>query len=364
MRDPQSTRILYIDDDPGFARLVQKDLERHGYDVRVVADGADGVSKVAAGGVDLVALDHYMPGQDGLATLAAIQKLPNPPPVVYVTGTQEGKVAVAALKAGAADYVIKDVDGEFFALLRSAIETTSAQVAMRRSKEAAEAEVRAARDRFEALAAERAILLREVNHRVGNSLQIIASLLHMQSTSVGDQAIKAALDTARGRVLAVAQVHERLYTSDDVRSVALDHYLQALIEDLRVSSGDGSAEGVLSLRADPIEIDPDRAVAIGVIVTELIINAQKYAYPNGRGPIRVKLVRVSGSEVQLTVEDDGVGRTKPGASATGMGTLIIEAMASKVGGGLRYDNEHRGTRALLAFDHAAASGRRQSAGVA
>src|SRR3954464_1708658 len=244
----------------------RRTLERRGYAVETAQDGAGGLARLAAGGIDAVALDHYMPGQDGLETLAAIQALPDPPPVIYVTATQEGRVAVAALKAGAADYVVKDVQGEFPTLLAAAVEQAVAAVQLRRAHEAAQAEVRAARDRFEALAAERAVLLREVNHRVGNSLQIIAALLHLQASAAQTAEVKTELQAANKRVMAVAQVHRRFYTSDDVQLVALDQYLDALAEDLR-QSADGSDAASLSLDAESVEVDPDRAVAVGVIVT-------------------------------------------------------------------------------------------------
>jgi PAS domain S-box-containing protein len=133
-------RLLYIDDDPGLCRLVQKDLERQGYAVEIALDGASGLARVAQGGIDVVALDHYMPNQDGLETLASIRQLAEPPPVIYVTALQEGKVAVAALKAGAVDYVPKDARGEFLVLLQRAIDAAVGAVMLRRAKEAAEAE--------------------------------------------------------------------------------------------------------------------------------------------------------------------------------------------------------------------------------
>ena len=133
-------RILYIDDDPGLCRLAQKDLQRQGYVVEIATDGASGLVRIAQGGIDLVALDHYMPNQDGLETLAAIRNLAEPPPVIYVTAMQEGRVAVAALKAGATDYVAKDVQGEFLPLLQRAIDSALDGVMLRRAKEAAEAE--------------------------------------------------------------------------------------------------------------------------------------------------------------------------------------------------------------------------------
>jgi len=224
---------------------------------------------------------------------------------------------------------------------------------MRRAKEAAEAEVRAARDRFEALASERAMLLREVNHRVGNSLQLIASLLHMQGNANPSKAVKDALNNATSRVMAVAQVHRRLYTSDNVKTVAVDQYLAALIEDLRVSA-DSDALAQLTITADPIETDPDRAVAVGVIVNELIMNALKYAYPAGAGPIRVALQARGDNSAIISVEDDGVGMAtntndKPTRRSTGLGQRIVRAMADKLGARIEHDRSHRGTHIEIVF---------------
>lgn len=344
-----SIRVLYIDDDPGLGRLVPKEFARHGYVVEVAPSGELGIERLRAGGIDVVALDHYMPGDDGLATLAAIQAEPDPPPVVYVTGSEEGRVAIAALKAGAADYVIKDAGGEFLVLLRVALEGALAQSKLRRDKEAAEAEVRAARDRFEALAAERAMLLREVNHRVGNSLELVASFLRMQGAASDEAHVKAALAAAQGRVQAVAQVHKRLYTSNDVRSVSLDQYLSALMADLEASAS-AAARGWLSLAVDPIMLDPDRAVAVGIIVTELVINAIKHAYPSGAGPVRVMLTRLDNGRIRLSVEDDGVGPPpQPADEAQGIGHLIIEAMADRLAAATSLDRARHGTRVVLEF---------------
>ncbi|MEY9494108.1 two-component sensor histidine kinase [Bradyrhizobium elkanii] len=340
--------LLYIDDDAALARLVERGLTRAGYKVVHAASGQEGLDRLGQGGIDVVALDQYMPGLDGLETLEQILKIPDAPPVVFVTASQDSAIAVTALKAGAADYLVKDVRGEFIPLLQVAVNGAIRQAALQKARDEAEAEVHASRDRYAALAAEREVLLREVNHRVGNSLQIIASLLHLQANSATQQDVKAALTNAMGRVAAVTQVHRRLYTSHDFKTVMLNQYLEALLEDLR-RSAEGNKMSRLTLKADPIEIDPDRAVAIGIIVNELVMNAVKYAYPDGAGPIHVEL-KPQGDDLQLAISDDGVGFSdKADPRGTGMGQRIVSAMAAKLDASVERDPGHKGTRFVVRF---------------
>jgi two-component sensor histidine kinase len=340
--------LLYIDDDPALARLVERGLTRLGLKVVHADSGAKGLDRIREGGIDVVALDQYMPGLDGLETLEQIMAISGAPPVVFVTASQDSQIAVTALKAGAADYLVKDTRGDFIPLLQVAVDGALKQAQLQKARDEAEAEVHASRDRYAALAAEREVLLREVNHRVGNSLQIIASLLHLQANSATEEDVKAALTNAMGRVAAVAQVHRRLYTSHDLKSVVLNQYLDALLEDLR-RSAEGNKMSRLTLKADPIEIDPDRAVAIGIIVNELVMNAVKYAYPDCAGPIHVEL-KAAGENLVLSISDDGVGLNgKSDPRSTGMGQRIVSAMASKLEANVERDPSHAGTRIVVTF---------------
>jgi two-component sensor histidine kinase len=346
--NPATPTLLYIDDDEALARLVDRGLTRLGFRVVHAANGKHGLDLLQQGGIDVVALDQYMPGLDGIETLERILAIPNAPPVVFVTASQDSNVAVTALKAGAADYLVKDLQGDFIPLLHVAIDGALRQADIQKARDDAEAEVHASRDRYAALAAEREVLLREVNHRVGNSLQIIASLLHLQANSSTQDDVKAALTNAMGRVAAVAQVHRRLYTSHDLKNVLLNQYLDALLEDLR-RSAEGNRMSRLTLKSEPIEIDPDRAVAIGIIVNELVMNAVKYAYPDGAGPIHVDL-RAQDDDLLLSVADDGVGlNAKTDPRSTGMGQRIVTAMASKLDASVERDPTHAGTLIVLRF---------------
>jgi two-component sensor histidine kinase/CheY-like chemotaxis protein len=340
--------VLYIDDDEALARLVDRGLTRLGFTVVHAASGTSGLDRLQQGGIDVIALDQNMPDLDGLETLELILVIPNAPPVVFVTAAQDSKIAVTALKAGAADFLVKDTHGDFIPLLQVALDGALRQARIQKARDDAEAEVNASRDRYAALAAEREVLLREVNHRVGNSLQIIASLLHLQANSSGQDDVKAALTNAMGRVAAVAQVHRRLYTSHDLNSVLLNQYLDALLEDLR-RSAEGNRMSRLTLKAQQIEIDPDRAVAIGIIVNELVMNAVKYAYPDGAGPIHVDL-NAEGDDLVLAIADDGVGlNVKIDPRSTGMGQRIVSAMATKLEASVERDPAHAGTRIVVRF---------------
>lgn len=334
-------RILYIDDDDGLCRLVARALGRRGYDVTVATSGPDGVAVSAAAVFDLIAVDHYMPGFDGLATLEALRALPVVPPIIYVTGSEESRIAVAALKAGALDYVVKTVGDDFFDLLENAFNTALKAVALQAEKMEAEDRLRASNLRLEAL-------LHEVNHRVANSLQLVSAFIHMQARALADPAAKAALADTQARITAIAQVHRRLYTSDDVEGVAMDDYLAALVAELEATWSTPDSPRPLRLAAAPLRLTTDRAVSLGVIVNELVSNACKYAYPAGTaGEIRIELARDNG-HFRLSVEDDGSGMTTAAPpTGTGIGTKLIGAMATSLGATLDYDRAHAGVRATV-----------------
>ncbi len=334
-------RLLYIDDDPGLARLVSRTLAARGCTVEHAADGETGLARIAAERFDVVALDHHMPRETGLDVLPRIRALADAPPVIYVTGSEDSRVAVAALKAGAVDYVWKDLQGQFRELLAEAVATAVRQDRTRREKERAEAEVREARDRAE-------LLLREVNHRVANSLALVAALVRMQANTVTDASARAALEETQTRITAIAGIHRRLYTSDDVRVVAVDAYLATLVEDLDGAMNATGQRHRIVLDAAPIEVATDKAVSLGVIVTELVTNAYKYAYPEGvTGEIRIT-ARRDGETLRLTVADDGVGWQGAGTPrGTGLGSRIVRAMASNLRAQIDYGRAERGTAASI-----------------
>jgi len=340
----QGIRLLYIDDDAALVRLVQRTLGRRGFEVSHATSGEDALAHIEAGGVDVVALDHYLPTGTGLDLLSRLGTMPAAPAVVYVTGSAEMDVAVAALKAGASDFVPKTVGDEFLVLLQSALEQAVQKARLEAQKEAAEREVRAARDRAE-------MLLREVNHRVANSLSLVSSLVNLQANAVADQVAKDALAETQARIYAISLVHRRLYSSGEAGVVNLEEYLGGLLEHLQASLTTERAGTTLRAELAPVQVSTDVAVNLGVVVTELVTNAFKYAYPGAAtGEIRVSLTADGAGMVQLAVADDGIGWSGKGPiKGTGLGARIVKAMALSLSAQVDYADRQPGTTVSVSF---------------
>lgn len=336
-----TTTVLYIDDDAALGRLVQRILGRRHYVVEHVLDAAAGLARIGQGGIDVVILDHDLGTMSGLDVLAQLGGIENSPPVVYVTASSELSIAVQALKAGAIDYVVKTIGEDFEILLVSALEHSVERARLMRAKESAEREVRAARDRA-------IVLLAEVNHRVANSLSLVSSLARMQASAVKDAGARAALAETQARITAIGNLHRSLYTSDDVRTVDLSAYLESLVGELGQSMSSAGRTPTIRFEATPILTKTDKAVSIGMIVTELVTNAIKYAYPEGEGEIRVSLSRDAEGATVLVVADDGIGWSGQGPiSGTGLGGKIIGAMARSLATTIAYAQQPKGTRAVV-----------------
>jgi len=149
----QSVRILIMEDDAGQARLAQRTLERAGYAVAVAGDGDTGLALYAAGAYDVLMVDHQMPGKGGLDVLRTLATRGALPPTIMVTGHGDEAVAVEAMKIGAGDYLVKDVDGRYLTLLPTMVarvlhqqrlleEKRQAEEALQQTLEALETRVR------------------------------------------------------------------------------------------------------------------------------------------------------------------------------------------------------------------------------
>ncbi|HEX5100000.1 MAG TPA: histidine kinase dimerization/phosphoacceptor domain -containing protein [Polyangiaceae bacterium] len=203
-----------------------------------------------------------------------------------------------------------------------------------------------------AIAAEREVLLREVHHRVKNDLQLISSLLSMQARRLDDADSVLALGECQSRVQTIALIHEYMYQSENLARMPLSRNIRGLAANLL--RGIGPSDRAIRLEVDveeELELPVDRAIPCGLILNELMTNALKHAFPEGRaGTLRVALRREAPDRVVLGVSDDGVGLpdAHDGARRGSLGWRLVKAFAEQLGAELRVSSE-AGTKVEVAF---------------
>jgi two-component sensor histidine kinase/CHASE3 domain sensor protein len=193
-------------------------------------------------------------------------------------------------------------------------------------------EVVVARGRAERERARLEALLQDTNHRIGNSLATVSSLLGLQLARSRSDEVRSALEAAQGRVHAIASAHRRLRLGDDLETTDAAEFLAAVVDDLATAV---PADKPIRFHQDFVGmVIPARdATTLGIVVSELVTNAVKHAFEVGRGGnIWIRLLRSEQGEPELRVEDDGRGLSDEAASGTGLGAVIIKQLARQFGG--------------------------------
>jgi two-component sensor histidine kinase len=225
--------------------------------------------------------------------------------VVMLTGLGNEQVAAEAIRAGAQDYLAKD--GITSKSLRLAIEKATGKVRLLKDLQAERDRLARLLSEKEALLTEKDALLKEVHHRVKNNLQVIASLLRLQAENFGDAKLAAALQESQNRVESMALIHEQLYQARNLREVDLAENAALLANHLMHAYGVDPARIECHVNVEKLPVGVDRAIPAALILNELISNALKHAFPEGRaGRIEVRGRRSNGSVV-LEVRDNGIG---------------------------------------------------------
>ncbi len=210
-----------------------------------------------------------------------------------------------------------------------------------------------AEERMKAALNEKEILLREIHHRVKNNMQVILSLLNLQAANQSDTRVRALFEELRNRINAMSLIHETLHQSESLTRIDLQAYIQGLAAAL-LRMYEMQSRGIdLSVQARGVFISLDQAVPCGLIINELISNALKYAFPEGRGgQIRVEAAD-QGSLFDLSVSDNGIGLPADldirNVSSLGL-RLVLGLAESQLSGSIEIDRG-RGTRFHIRFPH-------------
>ncbi len=200
---------------------------------------------------------------------------------------------------------------------------------------------------------EKEILLKEIHHRVKNNLQVIVSLLSLQSSRISDPEVVQVYEEGIGRVRTMAQVHELLYQSPSLSGIDLAEQVRLIADDLYNAYRHGFGEVRLSVEAESVELGVDQAIPCGLLVNEVLTNSFKYAFPpasRAGGLVSIRLAREEGDRVSLEISDDGIGIPK-GVELGGaewIGLSLVSLLVEQLRGTVELDRS-AGTRYLIRF---------------
>jgi len=324
MRSPTSTvpaSVLVVDDVPA-QRLALREILAHA-DYRIVeaGSGQEALMRLSECEFAVLLIDAVMPEMNGFKLAEKIRQEGDGAnvPILFVTAQPiDIDLVFRGYRAGAVDYLVKPLDPE---VVRAKV---SVFVELFRQRKLIEQSLR-----------EKEILLREIHHRVKNNLQIVSSLLNLQSQRQPAEIQTLFLDST-ARIRSIALVHENLYQTGNFATINVDAYLRSLVNGLQQTYG---STVNIEIEDHAVQLDMDTAILCGLIVNELVSNALKHAFPDDRmGGIFVSIAEISGSELMLEVRDNGIGlpfdkRDQP-LSQT-MGLQIVKSLCEQLGGSLR-----------------------------
>jgi two-component sensor histidine kinase len=186
-------------------------------------------------------------------------------------------------------------------------------------------------------------LLKEIHHRVKNNLQIISSLLNLQSAEIEDATASQKFRESQDRVKAMALIHERLYQSGDLAKIDFAGYVRSLTGHLQRSYQVDANSIRLNLEVETVPMNLDVAIPCGLIINELVSNSFKYAFPSGNGgEIKVRFAEENGHGLKLVVRDSGVGfsESENPEESDSLGLKLVRSLTEQLGGTISYRNQN------------------------
>jgi two-component sensor histidine kinase len=322
--------ILNVDDNEAQRYVRRRVLTEAGHDVRDATTGREALAAFAEQEPDLVVLDMRLPDMSGTEVGAQMkQRAPNVM-ILQVSATYVGMSdRVRSLDSGADVYLAEPVGPEeLVASVRALLRIRNAEIDRSRLLE------------------QKTVLMRELQHRVRNHLQLVASLLSLQIQSSRARDFQFEMQRAVSRIRAVGLLHTHLYGDADLGQVDLARFIADICEDLKGIYGLNARGITLVVDTVPALEAIDRATPIGLIVNEAITNALKHAFVDRPGgTIRVTLRREEG-KTRITIADDGIGHPQEDANR-GLGMDLLEMLTAQIDGTLRIVRDNGTTIEIL-----------------
>lgn len=238
----------------------------------------------------------------------------------------------------------------FFGSQYDVTEKRNVEVELKRMKASLETAVESRTRDLTAVLDQRTVLLHEVDHRVKNNLQLISSLMLLQSRRTQDPAVADALRRMQERLNALSTVHRRLFQADDASRFNLADFISDLAGDL--SGGSGATRATVELSLESVDTPASQAAPIALLLGEIVANALHHAFPPGRpGRVRISLRRTEGG-CRVEVEDDGIGMS---GRPAGFGMTIIGLLSRQLGTTVSYEGD-AGVKATIVLPIASPSG--------
>lgn len=306
-------RVLLVDDDPDMRALVARAVGQEFPHAELLQVGEPtALPALLAEPVEILVSDYMLRWSDGFAVLDRVKQASPDCCCVMFTGTGNEELAVRAMKAGFDDYVVKS--HQQLRRLAAAV-----RLAYERREE---------RRRLEE---HRTLLLRELYHRVHNNLQIVISLVRRTAKGIGDPADRQRLADLQQRIQAVSMLQEEFYRIDRIDAVPFHDYLSRLAEQQR-----GLAPSLrLETWLEPIMVSVPQAVPLALIANELLANAIRHGFPQGRpGTVRIELSRDQ-DRIVLRVSDNGVGASQGDDNSANLGLELMQGLARQLDAEMR-----------------------------
>lgn len=200
--------------------------------------------------------------------------------------------------------------------------------------------------KLEKALSEKDILLREIHHRVKNNLQLVSSLLNLQSRSIDDKVALEAINQGKSRVRSMALIHQDLYNRENLTGIRVKDYIKKLINELSASFSNDFYDVNVELDVEDMELDVDTLVPLGLIINELLTNSYKYAFKDGdSGNIKVVLQEIN-STLHLMVRDNGEGFDPSTIRSNSFGQKLVKTLSKQLEGSLKI-NSDKGTSSIL-----------------